>query len=29
MVDKFEDHCWQDVIPAGDLAVYAPFSRET
>ncbi|HEY1502829.1 MAG TPA: isochorismatase family protein [Stellaceae bacterium] len=29
MVDKFEDHCWQDVIPPGDLAIYGPFTRET
>jgi maleamate amidohydrolase len=29
MVDKFENHCWQDVIPAGDLAIYGAFSRET
>src|SRR5262245_14991119 len=29
MVDKFEDHCWQDVIPADDLAIYATFGRET
>jgi len=28
MVDRFEDHCWQDVIPAGDLAIYGTFSRE-
>ncbi|HVA15233.1 MAG TPA: isochorismatase family protein [Stellaceae bacterium] len=29
MVEKFEDHCWQDVIPAGDIAIYGPFRRET
>ena len=29
MVDKFEDHCWQDVIPAADLDIYATFKRET
>jgi nicotinamidase-related amidase len=29
MIDKFEDHCWQDVIPAGDLDIYATFRRET
>jgi maleamate amidohydrolase len=29
MVEKFEDHCWQDVIPADDLAIYGPFTRET
>lgn len=29
MVEKFEDHCWQDVIPAGDIAIYGTFQRET
>ena len=29
MVEKFEDHCWQDVIPAGDIRIYGTFSRET
>jgi len=29
MIDKFEDHCWQDVIPAGDLEIYATFQRDT
>jgi nicotinamidase-related amidase len=29
MIDKFEDHCWQDVVPSGDLDIYAPFRRET
>jgi maleamate amidohydrolase len=28
MVDKFEDHCWKDVIPADVLAVYAKYARE-
>lgn len=28
MVSKFEDHCWQDVIPADVLAVYAKYARE-
>jgi len=28
-VDKFEDHCWQDVIPADDLKLYSPYARET
>ena len=28
-VDKFEDHCWKDVIPADDLKLYAPYARET
>lgn len=29
MVDKFEDHCWRDVVPAEDIAVYDTFRRET
>ena len=29
MTDDFEDHCWKDVIPASDLAVYATYNRET
>jgi maleamate amidohydrolase len=29
MVDKFEDHCWRDVIPPGDFAIYATYGRET
>ena len=28
MASKFEDHCWQDVIPADVLAVYAKYERE-
>ena len=28
-IDKFEDHCWQDVIPADDLKLYSPYARET
>lgn len=28
-LDGFEDHCWKDVIPAGDLKLYAPYARET
>ena len=28
-VEEFENHCWQDVVPAGDLKVYAKFKRET
>ena len=27
--DKFEDHCWKDVIPPDDLKLYAPYARET
>jgi len=29
MVDHFEDHCWQDVVPAETLAVYGQYRRET
>lgn len=29
MVDKFEDHCWQDVVPAEDFEIYATYRRET
>ncbi len=29
MVEKFEDHCWQDVVPALDFEVYATYRRET
>lgn len=28
MPSKFEDHCWQDVIPADVLAIYAKYERE-
>src|SRR6516225_6367766 len=28
-IDKFNDHCWQDVIPAADLQLYAGWRRET
>ncbi len=28
MADPFEDHCWQDVIPAEDIATYAAYRRE-
>jgi maleamate amidohydrolase len=28
MVKKFEDHCWQDVIPADVLEIYAKYERE-
>jgi nicotinamidase-related amidase len=28
-IDKFEDHCWQDVIPEADLKLYAGWRRET
>ena len=29
MTDKFEDHCWQDVIPPDDVAIYSTFRRDT
>jgi maleamate amidohydrolase len=28
-IDKFEDHCWQDVIPEADIKLYAGWRRET
>ena len=28
-IDEFENHCWRDVVPPGDLKVYAKFRRET
>ena len=28
MVDSFEDHCWQDLIPADVLEIYAHYKRE-
>jgi nicotinamidase-related amidase len=28
-IDKFEDHCWKDVVPAEDMKLYAPYARET
>ena len=28
-IDKFNDHCWKDVIPEADLALYAGWRRET
>jgi len=27
--DRFEDHCWKDVMPADDIRLYAPYARET
>ena len=27
--EKFEDHCWKDIIPAEDYLTYAPYVRET
>jgi maleamate amidohydrolase len=28
-IDKFNDHCWKDVIPPADLELYAGWRRET
>jgi nicotinamidase-related amidase len=28
-VEKFNDHCWQDVIPEADLRLYSGWRRET
>jgi maleamate amidohydrolase len=28
-IDRFEDHCWQDVVPEADLRIYAPYARAT
>lgn len=28
-IDKFEDHCWKDVVPEEDMRIYAPYARET
>ena len=28
-IDKFNDHCWKDVIPQADLQLYAGWRRET
>lgn len=28
-IDKFEDHCWKDVIPAADIELYSGWRRET
>lgn len=28
-IDRFEDHCWKDLIPPQDMALYAPYARET
>jgi maleamate amidohydrolase len=28
-IDKFEDHCWQDVVPAADNKLYSCYARET
>jgi maleamate amidohydrolase len=28
-IENFEDHCWKDVVPAEDMALYARYARET
>jgi len=28
-IDRFNDHCWKDVIPPADLELYSPWRRET
>ncbi|MDB5652377.1 MAG: isochorismatase hydrolase, partial [Hyphomicrobiales bacterium] len=28
MVDAFEDHCWQDIIPADVLDLYSHYKRD-
>src|SRR5262245_51493310 len=28
-IDKFNDHCWKDVIPEDDLKLYSGWRRET
>src|SRR5260370_22580972 len=28
-IDKFNDHCWKDVVPEADLTLYAAWRRET
>src|SRR5258708_31824415 len=28
-IDKFNDHCWKDVVPEADLKLYAAWRRET
>ena len=28
-IDKFNEHCWKDVIPSADLELYAGWRRET
>jgi len=29
MVDKFEDHCWQDLVTEEIMDIYKPYRRET
>ena len=28
-IDRFNDHCWKDVVPPADLELYSPWRRET
>ena len=28
-IDKFNDHCWKDVVPEADMKLYAGWRRET
>ena len=28
-IEKFNDHCWKDVVPASDLELYKGWRRET
>jgi hypothetical protein len=28
-IDKFNDHCWKDVVPEADMQLYAGWRRET
>ncbi len=28
-IDKFNDHCWKDVVPQADLDLYSGWRRET
>lgn len=27
--EHFEGHCWKDVMPADEIRLYAPYTRET
>src|SRR6516164_6622468 len=28
-IDRFNDHCWKDVVPPADLELYSSWRRET
>jgi len=28
-IEEFEDHCWNDVVPAADMKLYSCYARET